>query len=126
MKSLLVLLALTALSSRALADDVACPKHGDKYLDDVVALMKGKSCDEASTIATSCALGASGDVVTAGAATKVCAAAHAKTDKPLFEQLSKRCAKKYAGKDGTMYQSFAAFCQLDVAKLLASLNSKAD
>lgn len=126
MKSVLL---LVALASAAHADDAVeyhCPKAGDTYLDDVVGAMKGKSCGAAVLIAKSCGLGASGDVVIAGAATKVCQAGHAKSDKPLFEQLSKRCATKYAGKDGTMYRSFAAYCQLDVAELLWRLNQKPD
>lgn len=62
----------------------------------------------------------------AGAASKLCQAGHAKADKPLFTSLAKRCATKYAGNSGTMYQCAAAFCELDIARVLASLNAKPD
>ena len=122
MKALAVLLLL---AGTAAADD-ACPAHGPEYLDTVVKQMKGKRCGEAAAIAEKCQLGASGDVVIAGAASKICQGEHAKADKPLYTQLAKRCAAKYAGKQGTMYQSFAAFCELDVARLFAQLDAKPD
>lgn len=114
-----------ALCGSAYAED-ACPvtTHDEHFLDNVAKAMKGKRCGDAAAIAEKCQLGASGDVVIAGSATKICQGEHARTDKPLFESLAKRCAAKYAKLDGTMYRSFAAFCELDVARLFAQLNAK--
>jgi hypothetical protein len=120
--------AFLFVSATAFADDDTCPvtTHDEHFLDNVVKAMKGKSCARAAAIAERCALGASGNAITAGAASKLCQADHAKTDKPLFESLAKRCATKYAAKSGTMYQSAAAFCELDVAVLLSRLDAKVE
>jgi hypothetical protein len=123
-KSLLLLLALGATA----AADGDCPVkgHDEHFLDNVVKSMKGKSCTDAAEIAQKCALGASGDVVTTGEASKICQADLPKADKSLFETLSKRCVAKYANKQGTMYQSAMAFCSLQIATLLSDLNKKPD
>jgi hypothetical protein len=124
-KSLLLLLAC-ATTAHAEVDTCPVTTHDEHFLDNIVKAMKGKSCDDAAAIAEKCALGASGDVATAGAASKICQADHPKSDKTLFENLAKRCVAKYANKQGTMYQSAAAFCELQIAVLLSDLNRKAD
>ena len=97
-------------------------------LDAIVAAMQGKSCVDAKDLAERCALGASGDVVTAGAATTICQKDFAKkpADHKLFATLSARCNTKFAHEDGTMYRSAAAFCVLEVAALLSGLNLPVD
>ncbi len=87
--------------------------------------IKAKPCGEARALAESCALAASGDSVIAGSAAEICEKGFAKNkdDTALYHKLARRCADKYAKHDGTMYISFAAFCQLDVAALLFDLNA---
>ena len=123
-----LVLALALVATPAAAD---CPvKHAPKgnYLDEIVKAMKGTSCAEAEQLAAQCAMGSSGDTQIAGTATAICQKDFAsnKDDKALFSKLSKRCAAKYAKSEGTMYMSMAAFCELDVAKLLSMLNRSPD
>ena len=128
-----VLLAVTGLGATLVVGlpvahaepTCAVTTHDDKFVDHVVASMTGKRCGEAAEIARTCALGASGDSATAGAAVKICKPdfASRKADASLFATLSKRCASKYAKQQGTLYVSAAAFCQLDVAALLSDLDS---
>lgn len=97
-------------------------------LDAIVAAMQGKSCMDAKDLAERCALGASGDVVTAGAASAICQKDFAKkpADQKLFAALRARCNTKFVHEDGTMYRSAAAFCVLEVAALLSGLNQPVD
>lgn len=109
------------------APTVGCPVSLGE-LDAIVAAMQGKTCLEAKDLAERCALGASGDVVTAGAASTICQKDFAKkpADQKLFTTLAKRCSAKFAHEDGTMYRSAAAFCVLEVASFLSGLNLPVD
>lgn len=128
MRTFLSLIVVAALAQVARADE-ACPvPAGDNQVEAITKAMTGKSCGEASQLAEQCAYGASADVVIAGTATDICRKdfARNKADKKLFTTLTGRCQKKFRGMDGTMYISAQAFCVLDVAKLLSSLNKSAD
>jgi hypothetical protein len=119
-----VLVTLVATSSMA----VTCPVEfgTDKYLDLVgQAIQSTKSCYEGAEIAKACALGASGDVFTAGVAEYQCREEFwsklTQSDRATFLHLRDRCTEKYKDKQGTMYLSMEAFCRLSVSELYANL-----
>jgi hypothetical protein len=79
------------------------------------AIRKAPGCMQALDIMQACAYGAGGD-------TSLSAALHERCEPELLPKLSKaqkraydreqrRCDDKYAKHSGTMYRSFAAFCQ---------------
>ncbi|MCE9574520.1 MAG: hypothetical protein K8W52_15335 [Deltaproteobacteria bacterium] len=124
---LMTLVAVLAGAARPAHAEPTCAVsvgQGANYIDAVTHAMDGKSCGEASQIAEGCMMAASGDVAIAGRATEICRKdfARNKADKALFTKLTQRCEKKFRGMDGTMYISARAFCALDVARLLSSLN----
>ncbi|MBX3157141.1 MAG: hypothetical protein KF773_14290 [Deltaproteobacteria bacterium] len=124
----LLIISLLAMSSAAAADSCPVKNTGSTFLTDLVKeIGKAKTCDGAASLAEKCALGASGDAVIAGAAVDVCKKdfAKSKDDTALHDKLAKRCGAKYEKMQGTMYVSMAAFCALDVAKLLSNLNRAA-
>jgi hypothetical protein len=122
----LIILATLAISSPALADDT-CPVKSTTFDDRAKAVAKAKTCEDAASIAEKCAFGSSADVQIAGAAIEVCKRdfARNKDDTALHDKLAKRCATKYEKMQGTIYISYAVFCQLDVAKLFSGLNRPA-
>ena len=124
-------LLLCLVASGAAAKD--CPvKFGDEmFLDRVAtAIHAAKSCVAASELAQACALGASGDSSTAVTAERKCGLDFwtklTPEDKKVYNGLQAKCDAKYAGRDGTMYISFIAFCRLSVARLYSDLYSQPD
>ena len=108
-----------------------CPvKFGDEmFLDRVTSAIKAtKTCVEAGALADACALGASGDAATAVTAERKCGLDFwnklTPDEKKTYNALQAKCDAKYAGRDGTMYISFIAFCRLSVARLYSDLYVK--
>lgn len=111
---------------------IECPEAGtDGALEKTVSMIKAAaSCYEADQIATQCGWGSSADTQIAGAAGDVCANAFrgklTPEDKKMYQALIKKCQKKYAGKQGTIYISGEAFCEEGVGKLFSDLYTPAD
>lgn len=123
--SLSFVLFSISISAHALE---TCPVDFDQdYLEKVSELATNAgSCYEASQIVSACALGASGDVVTVGAAIDRCAKdipAMSRKDQNTFSYLNAKCNAKYDKMEGTMYRSMAAFCHLSVSELFVDLLS---
>lgn len=124
--TLLSVSLFTSFSANALD---ACPVEfgNDNYLEKVAELATNAgSCWEASEVVEACALGASGDVFTVGAAIGRCEKdipAMSRKDKKNYSYLKEKCNAKYDKMDGTMYRSMNAFCHLSVAKLYVDLLS---
>ncbi|MGZ3807860.1 MAG: hypothetical protein ACXVCE_07225, partial [Bacteriovorax sp.] len=90
-------------------------------------ITQSASCYEASEVASACALGASGDVYTVGAAVARCEKDMPKMsekDAATYSYLNEKCNDKYASMEGTLYMSMNAFCHLSVTKLFDELLSK--
>jgi hypothetical protein len=125
------LLLASFFASAASAKD--CPvKFGDElFLDKVgAAIHATKTCGEAGELAQACALGASGDVATAVTAERKCGLDFwtklTPDEKKHYNSLQAKCDAKYAGRDGTIYISAAAFCRLSVARFYSDLYTQPD
>ena len=124
MKSLLTLSAILFSVSAFSMDNCPVAVSNSNYIAKVVSLTaKTSSCEEASELATVCALGTSGDVEIVNAAIKRCekGVVMTKTDKSVYEYLSNKCDQKYSSQAGSMYTSFTAFCKLSVTNLFINL-----
>lgn len=114
-------LGLLACGLAGVAAARECPvTPSENYLDRVtVSITNAASCREAAAVAEACALGASGDVVIAGAAQQRCerelGTLNASQQRTYAAQLQ-RCEHKYAAQQGTMYLSMTAFCKLQVTQ----------
>ncbi len=128
MKSSLLILSFSLFSLSAFAVENCPVDFGDDYLEKVATLATNSdSCYQARDIVNVCALGASGDVYTVGAAIRRCQRdipAMSKKDQETYVYLEKKCNDKYASMEGTMYLSMNAFCHLSVAELFVGLLSK--
>ena len=103
-----------------------CPVELDEnYLDKVAQIITDSaSCWEASEVADACALGASGDVYTVGAAIARCERdmpVMTPADSTMYQSLNDRCTEKYSKMEGTLYMSMNAFCHLDVTRLFLNI-----
>lgn len=120
MKALLLIASLLLIVSYSQAAH-SC------FVEPVLSIEQTKSCSEAFEIARACAMGSSKDIETVGAAISVCDAEYGgrealkESDKFLYQALIVRCSEAFQGKEGTMYQSLAAFCKLDAAKFINSI-----
>lgn len=128
MKSILSLVVvLFSLSTHAYEN---CPVEfgKDDFLEKVATLAtEANSCWEASEIVSACAISASGDVYTVGAAIARCnkdIPAMSKKDQETYSYLKNKCNEKYDSMEGTMYRSMNAFCHLSVSKLFVDLLSR--
>ena len=94
-----------------------CPV-ADWDLDTIqAAIAQATSCPAAIAISRACAFGSGADVLTAGLAGERCLADLEPLeagDRATLARLLQACGEKYADQDGTMFRSFAAFCQLEV------------
>lgn len=110
------------------ADECPVEFGNDDYLEKVAELAtNANSCWEAKNVVSVCAIGASGDVYTVGAAIERCEKdipAMSKKDQETKSYLHEKCNAKYADMEGTMYRSMNAFCHLDVSELFVNLLSK--
>lgn len=128
MKKLVLLIALLALGSTVNAMD-KCPVDfgANDYLEQVTQMIANSgSCWEASEIADACALGASGDIYTVGAAVARCEKdmpIMSKEDAMMYKTLNNKCTDKYSKLEGTMYMSMNAFCHLQVTRLFLDILS---
>lgn len=128
MKSILSL-TIILFSFSAFSMD-KCPVDFGKedYLEKVADLaINSSSCWEASEIVNACALGASGDVYTVGAAIARCnkdIPVMSEKDETTFSYLNTKCNDKYDSMEGTMYRSMNAFCHLSVSSLFVDLLSR--
>jgi len=106
--------SLTAPAAPTGAAD-ACPAS-DLQLEAIVrAVETAPSCATAYKIAEACAFGSSADVQTAAIVIQKCEARMTAAQRAGYERASRACTAKYAGKDGTMYLSMAAFCSAGAA-----------
>lgn len=119
------------LSSALAASDCPVPLGQAQYSAEVAAAIKATpTCNAATELAESCALGATADTQIALVAERQCGLAFwtklSGSEKKHYNQLQAKCAQKYAQHQGTMYQSAAAFCRLAVARLYAELYTPAE
>lgn len=131
MKGLFIVSALFLAALQANAADCPVQFGNEDYLEKVgQAIDAAPSCWEASQVAESCALGASGDAYTVPVAIMKCEADfYSKLDpaeRATYSSFNDKCDAKYAGMDGTMYISFNAFCHLSVSKLYSELYTPAE
>lgn len=114
-----VLFAVSFVSSSAFAD---CVVDGKDVFDQpsvfLQAIDDARTCDKAKSLAKSCAYGSSLDEITAGIAYAVCEVEFYRyfpdnSDEALLEKDIEECASNYGGKQGTIYLSMQAYCNLD-------------
>jgi hypothetical protein len=125
-KILVLVFSLVAISAHADAvakpAEEACPSDGEKLLAKVEA---AEGCYAAAKIAEDCAWGSSFDVQLAGIARTKCESSFMKKaikdDKGLYAKIRKRCEQVYSKKDGTLYRSAQAFCELSAAQIFSNL-----
>jgi hypothetical protein len=127
MKALILVALTVTISFNVMADDsqITCPSSGDAIVAMITA--KDVSCYDAKRIAETCAFGSSMDNLIAGSARNVClteAGKLSKADIALLATLDKRCNEAYANQQGTMYQSMNAFCHLDAANFIRSVQEE--
>lgn len=126
MKNALILLfSLFSLSVFA-QEEITCSPDAGEVLEQINLT---SSCYQASEVAKACAWGSSVDVGFVAAASEKCikeVGAISKKDKRLLKTLNKRCNKTYASKQGTMFQSMNAFCQLDALTFVVNVIQGAD
>ena len=95
-----------------------CPTLDHQEIEDL--LRKAPSCQRAGALFESCQFGTSGDVSLGAIVTEKCEGDFlGKLDaaqRRAYDREQKRCQRKYAHEDGTMYRSFEAFCGADVAR----------
>ena len=95
-----------------------CPTLDHQEIEDL--LRKAPSCQRAGALFESCQFGTSGDVSLGTIVTEKCEGDFlGKLDaaqRRAYDREQKRCQRKYAHEDGTMYRSFEAFCGADVAR----------
>lgn len=117
--------ALTALLLAAQLPSVhaadACPAAELQLAAIIKAVETAPSCVSAYKIAEACAFGSSSDVQTAAIVIEKCEARMTPSQRQGYERASKACFAKYAGRDGTMYQSMAAFCAAGAAVKAAGM-----
>ena len=126
MKSSLLGLLFAVISFSAQAVEECPVQFGNSdYIEKVAELAtNSSSCYEASEIVTACALGASGDVFTVGAAIARCEKdlpTMSAADKKTYDYLNEKCSDKYSSMSGSMYRSMNVFCHLSVSKLFTDL-----
>lgn len=125
--TILSLIIAVATYSMAAHSMDQCPVEfgTDNYLEKVAELATNAgSCYEASEVVNACALGASGDVYTVGAAIGRCEQdmpEMSQKDIKTFAYLKNKCNEKYDSMDGTLYRSMNAFCHLSVTMLFNNL-----
>jgi hypothetical protein len=93
-------------------------------------ILSKSTCYEAKTVAQNCALGASGDVSTAGEAYDICdkeltSLKPSTENTDLLKTMVNTCDKAYENKEGTMYLSFNAFCKLEAISWIVNVTSGA-
>lgn len=112
------MLACAALSAPARAmPPLICPVEFGEVDG---AIEKASSCEAAYRILEACLLGASGDVSRAHAVREICERDFLPGLKPdtrrAYARAQRRCDRKYAGDEGTMYRSMEAVCAAQLAK----------
>jgi hypothetical protein len=113
-RSALMIAPLVASAPGARAAE-ACPA-GDLQLDAIIrAVETAPSCATAYKIAEACAFGSTADVQTTSVVIQKCEARMTPAQRAGYERAAKACDAKYAGRDGTMYRSMAAFCAAGAA-----------
>jgi hypothetical protein len=95
----------------------------------ITAVAAQPTCWEATRLAESCEWGSSIDVQIAGTASEKCGAElkknkPTKADSALLTSMFNACNAKWAKKEGTMYLSFNAFCQLKAVEWMVNLTSE--
>ena len=95
-----------------------CPTLDHQEIEDL--LHKAPSCQRAGALFESCQFGTSGDVSLGAIVTGKCEGDFLgklnAAQRRAYHREQKRCQRKYAHEDGTMYRSFEAFCGADVAR----------
>ena len=128
MKALLFAALFVVAASTAKAADCPVTTFDADYADNVIkAVTAAKTCEEASTVAESCALGSSLDIQITSPAMVKCEAnfklelKKSKASQAAYTRLQTRCGTKYAHETGTMYRSATSFCALNVSRLFSEL-----
>lgn len=121
--------AAKSKASHLASGDFKCAEmpEGGMDPDGIIKQIEAASyCEEAASIAESCGFGSSLDVSIAGTAEQKCekeTAKLGKSDKKLKEMMSARCGKICnPQKDGTLCQSTLAYCRMNVAKFIYTVN----
>jgi hypothetical protein len=95
-----------------------CPTLDHQEIEDL--LRKAPSCQRAGALFEICQFGASGDVSLGAIVTEKCEGDFLSklnaAQRRAYDRGQKRCQRKYAHEDGTMYRSFEAFCGADLAR----------
>jgi hypothetical protein len=124
MKSLALIMSLGLGSSVFAADTCPfnIPEDGAKIIQ---AVAQTGTCQASAALAEACAFGSSMDAQIVQGANKVCindfANKMGKQTAATYDLFLKKCRTKYADKQGTMYISFAAFCELEVNKFFSDM-----
>lgn len=127
-KALGIITLLTLCSSLQAMDNCPVTFGSTDYLEKVSNIISSSSsCYDASQIASACALGASGDVITVSAAIARCEKdlpVLSNEDANLYKKLNDKCDEKYSKLPGTLYLSMNAFCHLKVTELFLDITSQ--
>ena len=95
-----------------------CRTRDHREIEDL--LRKTPSCQRAGALLEICQFGASGDVSLGAIVTEKCESDFLRklnaAQRRAYDRAQKRCQRKYAHEDGTMYRSFEAFCGADLAR----------
>jgi len=130
MKTFFLISALILSSAAYTMEQCPVEFPSENYLENVGKLItESDSCYSASEIADACALGAGGDVYTAGQAVSRCERdmpVMSKADASMYSTLNDKCTEKYSTMEGSMYRSMEAFCHLQVTRLFLSLLTHAE
>lgn len=126
-----LILIIAFVANFAYADGpLTCSIDGVDVSSDLQKIVAGvkaaKDCDKAYEFASACAWGSSADTQIAGAAADICsnemkANKADAADHRLLTQLFNACIEKWGKKQGTLYISADAFCQLEAIKWMVGL-----
>jgi hypothetical protein len=111
--------ALGVAACAVASADEPCPAKSQSYDDVVAAIVAAPRCAQALTVMNACLFVASGDVGLAQAVIDKCEPSFLSrlsiARRRAYSAAQIHCRNKYAGKQGTMYVSFAATCQARLA-----------
>lgn len=100
-----------------------CPVPSSEREKILETLQNAPSCDQAVELFRACSGGASGDVEFGAVVVKNCEGGFlgrlTAQQKKVYDAEQRRCARKYANEQGTMYRSFEAHCGAEVAQKYA-------
>ncbi|ANV92073.1 hypothetical protein AWQ24_14940 (plasmid) [Picosynechococcus sp. PCC 8807] len=89
----------------------------------VTSIEQADTCEQGINIARQCAFGSTADVMFVNLASEKCLTEIAPltcNQQTALDDLRQQCRDKYAEFEGTIYRSFAAFCELEVIEAFHS------